>query len=610
MKRTIWLILFFGLVNNSPVTIAYGKSEKNVMLVMGFQQKNTQTYKMSQFIEVDSFMLQIAPPATGVQFYKDGIIYVSSSKSDGNMLPGHISFGTTNTMFAVLNKGVLENPQLFSPSVNFTCPTEAFTFSTDFKTLYFTKISENDGIEKIYQAKFTQGTGNQGDWSVDENPLSFCSGQSIYTHPALSADGKTMIFASDRPGSVGGTDLFMTQNVKGTWSEPVNVGDAVNSRSNELYPFLDSENNLFFSSNGIQGYGGYDIFVCKYKGGTWEKPINLSTPINTSNDDVAFTMNRKNGRSAFYTVMQKSGTRSAQLYMVSMKNYSGPENLYSLSQIFTNPKISHMVILVAEQPVQATDRKDETQNPRISGTRGEKDNVVYRVQFLTSFNPRTRPQISVNGTDHNVYEYLYAGAYRLCVGEFSSLSPAVELENSLKKSDYPLAFVVAFRNNVRTLDPELLKRPPVSVPVAAIIEKKVTGESGTKVKPPETKVETTKEVIQVPEATKTIPKPATATPAKTAAPAESGVKKDAVIYRVQILASPARKGSYKITANGKSFNTFEYQYSGAYRTCIGEFSALAPAKEFQNTLRKSGYPQAFVVAFKNNVRSLDPALFK
>ena len=610
MKRTIWLILFFGLVNNSPVTIAYGKSEKNVMLVMGFQQKNTQTYKMSQFIEVDSFMLQIVPPATGVQFYKDGIIYVSSSKSDGNMLPGHISFGTTNTMFAVLNKGVLENPQLFSPSVNFTCPTEAFTFSTDFKTLYFTKISENDGIEKIYQAKFTQGTGNQGDWSVDENPLSFCSGQSIYTHPALSADGKTMIFASDRPGSVGGTDLFMTQNVKGTWSEPVNVGDAVNSRSNELYPFLDSENNLFFSSNGIQGYGGYDIFVCKYKGGTWEKPINLSTPINTSNDDVAFTMNRKNGRSAFYTVMQKSGTRSAQLYMVSMKNYSGPENLYSLSQIFTNPKISHMVILVAEQPVQATDRKDETQNPRISGTRGEKDNVVYRVQFLTSFNPRTRPQISVNGTDHNVYEYLYAGAYRLCVGEFSSLSPAVELENSLKKSDYPLAFVVAFRNNVRTLDPELLKRPPVSVPVAAIIEKKVTGESGTKVKPPETKVETTKEVIQVPEATKTIPKPATATPAKTAAPAESGVKKDAVIYRVQILASPARKGSYKITANGKSFNTFEYQYSGAYRTCIGEFSALAPAKEFQNTLRKSGYPQAFVVAFKNNVRSLDPALFK
>jgi hypothetical protein len=613
MKRTIWFILFFGLVNNFPILIASGKSEKNENFAKGFQIRNTQTNKMSQFIEVDSFMLQIVPPATGVQFYKDGIIFISSSKSEGNMLPGHISFGTTNAMFAVLNDGVLENPQLFSPSVNFTYPTEAFTFSTDFKTLYFTKISENDGIEKIYEAKFTQVSGNQGDWTVDENPMSFCSGQSIYTHPALSADGKTMIFASDCPGSVGGTDLFMTQNIKGTWSVPVNIGDAVNTRSNELYPYLDSENNLFFSSDGIQGFGGYDIFVCKYNRGTWEKPINLSTPINTSNDDVAFTINRKNGRSAFYTVKQKSGTRSTQLYMVTTKNYSGPENFSSLSQIFTNPKISHMVILVAEQPVQATDRKDETLKPRISGSRGEKDNIVYRVQFLTSFNPRTRSQISVNGTDHSVFEYLYAGAYRLCVGEFSTLPPAIELENSLKQSDYPLAFVVAFRNNFRTLDPELLKRPPVSGPVAATVEKKVTSEPETKVKPAETKVETKKEVIPVPETTKvTAAKtiPTTATTTKTTTTAESGVKKDVVIYRVQILASPTRKGSYKITVNGRSYNTFEYLYSGAYRTCIGDFSTLAPAKEFQNTLRKSGYSQAFAVAFKNNVRSLDPALFK
>jgi len=114
---------------------------------MGFQQKNTQTYKMSQFIEVDSFMLQIVPPATGVQFYKDGIIYVSSSKSDGICYPD-IFHSEQPYHVCSLNKGVLENPQLFSPSVNFTCPTEAFTFSTDFKTLYFTKISENDALKR------------------------------------------------------------------------------------------------------------------------------------------------------------------------------------------------------------------------------------------------------------------------------------------------------------------------------------------------------------------------------------------------------------------------------------------------------------------------------
>jgi hypothetical protein len=261
-----------------------------------------------------------------------------------------------------------------------------------------------------------------------------------------------------------------------------------------------------------------------------------------------------------------------------------------------------MVILVAEQPVQATDRKDETVKSRISESRGQKDYVVYRVQFITSFNPRTRSQIMVNGKDYSVFEYLYAGAYRLCVGEFSTLSPARELENTLRQYDYPQAFVVAFKNNVRTLDPALLKAQPVSGPVASVVEKKVIIKPETQVKPAETKVEIKKEVIPVPEATKV-------TAAKTTT-AESGVKKDVVTYRVQILASTTPKSKSQITVSGKNYSTYEYLYSGAYRICIGVFSTLAPAKEFQNTLRKSGYAQAFVVAFRNNVRSTDPALFK
>jgi len=56
--------------------------------------------------------------------------------------------------------------------------------------------------------------------------------------------------------------------------------------------------------------------------------------------------------------------------------------------------------------------------------------------------------------------------------------------------------------------------------------------------------------------------------------------------------------------------TYEYLYNGGYRTCVGEYSTLTPAKELQNLCRKSGYPQAFVVAFKNNIRTTDPALFK
>jgi len=631
MKRLVGFILILytvaGLYSSSGSNVSNSANS-------GISPEDVDTSAENQYIRISPYNLEIMSPSSGVQYYRDGIIFLSKSKSAGRMLPGHVSFGTTNTMYAVLNDTLLENPQLFCPTSEFIYPTEAYTFSSDYNTMYFTRISETDGLPKIYQAICSKGSGNQGSWSVEKNPVSFCTGKSTYTHPSLSADGKLLIFSSDRAGSVGGMDLFVSQNIKGSWSDPVSLGDAVNSRSNELYPYLDSQNNLFFSSDGIPGYGGYDIFVCKFKVDTWEHPVNLSTPVNTRFDDVAFTMNRRDGRSAFYTVKQKSVITPAKLYMVSMDDFNGPEKAANLSQIFTNPRISRMVILAIDPPVEASDRRAETTRLRSSESRGDKENYIYRVQFLTSFNPRTRSLVNINGKDYPVFEYLYSGAYRLCLGEFSTPTPALELQNLLRKDEYPNAFVVAFRNNVPSFDPELLKELPGSVTVTAAAEKKVEPEKHSNVT--ETKPETSKESKPVSATSAPAPSKTTPTTAKTtstvtakttsstvAKPASSAVtsipktasagteaKKDVVVYRIQILASMTRKGSYKITFNSKSYNTFEYQHGGAYRTCIGEFSTLAPAVEFQNALRKSGYTQAFVVAFRNNVRTTDPALFK
>jgi hypothetical protein len=94
----------------------------------------------------------------------------------------------------------------------------------------------------------------------------------------------------------------------------------------------------------------------------------------------------------------------------------------------------------------------------------------------------------------------------------------------------------------------------------------------------------------------------------TAVPAEA--KKDVVIYRVQILANTKPIGSKNFTIDGKSYRSFEYLYMGGYRTTIGECQKLAEATALQNACRRNGYNQAFVVAFINNIRSNDPALFK
>jgi hypothetical protein len=86
--------------------------------------------------------------------------------------------------------------------------------------------------------------------------------------------------------------------------------------------------------------------------------------------------------------------------------------------------------------------------------------------------------------------------------------------------------------------------------------------------------------------------------------------RDVVVYRVQFASSVNPKGSYKIEVEGKTHETWEYLYSGAYRSTAGEFNTLAPAVMFQNAVRKSGYSQAFIVAFRNNIRVNDPALFR
>lgn len=96
---------------------------------------------------------------------------------------------------------------------------------------------------------------------------------------------------------------------------------------------------------------------------------------------------------------------------------------------------------------------------------------------------------------------------------------------------------------------------------------------------------------------------------KPTSPATAG-NKDVVTYRIQIYSRNYQKKNDQVIVNGKSYNTYVYSHLGAYRYTIGEFTSLQPAIELQNASRESGYNEAFVAAFKNNMRSTDPDLFK
>lgn len=111
-------------------------------------------------------------------------------------------------------------------------------------------------------------------------------------HPALTPDGNILVFASDRPGGFGGTDLYYcVKSGRGEWTSPINMGKLINTEGNEMFPSFDHDGNLIFSSTGIAGFGGLDLFLVPLKEmKPTTAPVNMGAPLNSSKDDFALIL--------------------------------------------------------------------------------------------------------------------------------------------------------------------------------------------------------------------------------------------------------------------------------------------------------------------------------
>ena len=172
------------------------------------------------------------------------------------------------------------------------------SLSADGNTIYFSSESfkEKGGFEKdksinakLGQVNLYKATMANGKWS-NITQLPFNSNTYSTGNPALSKDGKTLYFASNRPGSIGGTDIWkVAVNADGTYGEPENLGSKVNTEGEENFPFVTEDNKtLYFASNGRQGFGGLDVFAYDMTKG---ESTNLGKPVNSEKDDFAFSLN-------------------------------------------------------------------------------------------------------------------------------------------------------------------------------------------------------------------------------------------------------------------------------------------------------------------------------
>jgi outer membrane protein OmpA-like peptidoglycan-associated protein len=130
---------------------------------------------------------------------------------------------------------------------------------------------------------------------------------------ALSKDGRVIYFSSDMPGGEGKTDIwYCEKQTDGSWGKPVNCGKTINTKDEDSFPFMDDNGTLYYSSKGLTGMGGYDIYSAKGEKANWSTPQNLKYPINTTSDD--FYLVTRDGKSGYFSSNRNGGQGSDDIY--------------------------------------------------------------------------------------------------------------------------------------------------------------------------------------------------------------------------------------------------------------------------------------------------------
>lgn len=258
----------------------------------------------------------------GAAMYKGHIIF-ASSQNRADHYPGIHSW--TNDPFTKLYAapvyidGYVGDSKPFSKSIEGKLNESTPTFSLDGQTMYFSSnnresLKKQDGIIKVELYKATLDSKKK--WSNIER-LPFNIPSSSTAHPAISPDGKWLYFVSDRAGSYGQSDLYRVKILDGGgFGTPENLGDKINTEGRESFPFISTNNILYFASDGRPGFGGLDIYGVKInEDGTFGDVINLGDSVNSSYDDFAFYLD-PNCKFGFMTSNRPGGIGKDDLYFV------------------------------------------------------------------------------------------------------------------------------------------------------------------------------------------------------------------------------------------------------------------------------------------------------
>ncbi len=218
---------------------------------------------------------------------------------------------------------LLGEPREFAPELNTSFHEGPVTFDITGERVFFTRNNYNRGKRRndkdgtMRLNVYTSNRGADGWQTPTEMPWN--TDEYEEAHPTLSVDGRSLYFASNRPGGAGGMDLYVSRLEEGTWGEPINLGKSVNTAGNEVFPFVHADGTLYFASNGLGGVGGMDIFAVETGAGDSEAdvvrgtPVNIGAPYNSNKDDFGFIVSA-DGTYGYFTSARPGGSGGDDIY--------------------------------------------------------------------------------------------------------------------------------------------------------------------------------------------------------------------------------------------------------------------------------------------------------
>ncbi len=211
----------------------------------------------------------------------------------------------------------------------------AHCISPDGKYLFFTGCNRPDGLGScdLYVSR------REGDeWGEPHNLGAPINTRGWEAQPALSADGRTLYFVSNRPGGQGGYDIWKSElGENGHWNKPANLGPCINTAYDESSPYIHADNRtLYFASDGWPGLGDKDIFVSRLDSlSNWSEPVNLGYPINDHAEQISLTVSM-NGRQAFFSSVRADGFGGLDLYTFELPEHAHPKPVAYLKGLVTD----------------------------------------------------------------------------------------------------------------------------------------------------------------------------------------------------------------------------------------------------------------------------------